>query len=113
MNCPACESETKVIDSRKKPGYIYRRRKCQCGTRFSTREVAFNIQTPTPAQAEIQRLEELNKLIDSQIRDANASLKGRMVKGGTRSVKSVNWLDEPDANGKSKYERIGDNSVRV
>lgn len=111
MNCPECESETKVIDSRKKPGYIYRRRKCECGTRFSTREVAFNIQTP--AQAEIRRLEELNKLIDSQIKDANASLKGKVVKGGTKSVRSMNWLDEPDANGKSRYERIGDNGVRV
>jgi transcriptional regulator NrdR family protein len=39
MNCPKCESPTEVINSRKKNGTVSRRRSCQCGERFSTKEV--------------------------------------------------------------------------
>lgn len=39
MNCPKCESPTKVINSRKKDGTVARRRLCACGERFSTKEV--------------------------------------------------------------------------
>ena len=39
MLCPDCNSNTKVIDSRSQPGFVYRRRKCKsCGMRFSTEE---------------------------------------------------------------------------
>jgi transcriptional regulator NrdR family protein len=50
MNCPKCESPTKVINSRKKDGILMkinstvaRRRLCSsCGFRFSTKEVITN-----------------------------------------------------------------------
>lgn len=71
MKCPACDGPTKVVDSRKKPEYLYRRRVCRaCGTRFSTREVAFNIVVNQENQKEIARLQELTSLIDKQVKDA-------------------------------------------
>ena len=40
MLCPVCEGETKVIDSRRKPDCVNRRREClECGFRFNTVEV--------------------------------------------------------------------------
>lgn len=39
MECPKCESDTYVIDSRKFAGTTYRRRKCkECGHKFYTSE---------------------------------------------------------------------------
>ena len=78
MKCPECDGPTKVIDSRKKPEYLYRRRLCRaCGARFSTKEVAFNIVLPSQKTKEdeekakeLARLEELNKLINAQVKDA-------------------------------------------
>ena len=39
MNCPDCEAPTKVLDSRTKPKYKSRRRRCiNCEKKFNTRE---------------------------------------------------------------------------
>lgn len=39
MRCSKCDSKTKVIDSRKRKGYNYRRRKCLgCQREFVTHE---------------------------------------------------------------------------
>jgi len=39
--CPECGSTVlhKVIDTRRRKGWIHRRRECACGERFSTTEV--------------------------------------------------------------------------
>lgn len=43
MNCPKCDCDTSVINSRRVEGTIRRRRECQCcGYRFSTKEVIEN-----------------------------------------------------------------------
>jgi hypothetical protein len=40
MNCPQCEAESKVINSRNENGFVKRRRICeQCNTRWSTYEI--------------------------------------------------------------------------
>ena len=40
MTCPICGEETKVVDSRSEPDYIYRKRKCvECKYSFTTSEV--------------------------------------------------------------------------
>lgn len=40
MNCPKCDCDTNIVDSRRVEGTIRRRRECQCcGYRFSTKEV--------------------------------------------------------------------------
>jgi len=40
VNCPKCDAETSVIDSRFALGTVRRRRQCDaCGHRFTTREV--------------------------------------------------------------------------
>lgn len=38
MNCPKCNGETKVINSRAAGNMIRRRRECECGFRFTTYE---------------------------------------------------------------------------
>ena len=38
MNCPKCNGETKVINSRAAGNMIRRRRECECGFRFTTLE---------------------------------------------------------------------------
>lgn len=39
MDCPICESRTKVVDSRSYAGAVYRRRRCStCGNEFITEE---------------------------------------------------------------------------
>ena len=41
MECPICQSKTKVVNSRKTSRGTYRRRECvECLTRFSTYEIA-------------------------------------------------------------------------
>src|SRR5687767_10856059 len=103
VRCPECDVVTKVVDSRSKPGYNYRRRQCSCGTRFSTKEVAFNVVSivkvvPTDdakRKAELERLEELNKLIAAQARDARA----KWAVGGSRvSVIAKTSLDRRSYN---------------
>ncbi len=55
MQCPKCEKETDVLDSRRMDGTVRRRRKCKsCQHRFSTEERLFEapkkrktIATPT------------------------------------------------------------------
>ena len=45
MNCPACQTETRVIDSRPVEGSVRRRRVCQqCGHRFTTYERAAELE---------------------------------------------------------------------
>lgn len=106
MRCPECDGVTKVVDSRKRPGFIYRRRRCECGVRFSTKETAFNV--VLPPETEIARLEELNELIRSQIADVNSSLHGRMRTGGSGvSKRPSEYLDEPDRLGRNKHELLG------
>jgi Predicted transcriptional regulator, consists of a Zn-ribbon and ATP-cone domains len=41
MRCPECKANNdKVVDSRPRPGHVYRRRFClSCGCRFSTYEL--------------------------------------------------------------------------
>jgi hypothetical protein len=39
MNCPNCSKETIVKDSRKKDNSVIRRRLCDCGEKFTTKEV--------------------------------------------------------------------------
>ena len=40
MRCPKCMSRSRVIDSRRQGGRVYRRRQCKgCGGRFSTVEI--------------------------------------------------------------------------
>ena len=39
MNCEKCGKETIVKDSRKKEDSVIRRRACECGHRFSTKEI--------------------------------------------------------------------------
>ena len=40
MNCPVCDAETCVIDTRKQIDSVNRRRECTvCGHRFSTVEI--------------------------------------------------------------------------
>lgn len=52
MNCPECNADTKVIDSRPIEGGVRRRRCCKaCGCRFSTEEVLVG-QKPRSAQPE-------------------------------------------------------------
>ena len=44
MNCPLCEHETKVIDSRPDSESVHRRRRClNCGYRFNTIELDADI----------------------------------------------------------------------
>jgi hypothetical protein len=47
MNCPSCNADTRVLESRSKPDRIRRRRSCiACGQRFTTWETWPDI-TPT------------------------------------------------------------------
>jgi transcriptional regulator NrdR family protein len=40
MNCPKCNADTMVLESRRKVDMIHRRRKClECGYRFNTDEI--------------------------------------------------------------------------
>jgi transcriptional repressor NrdR len=40
MNCPKCDFQTKVYDSRYHSHYVRRRREClNCGHRFTTMEI--------------------------------------------------------------------------
>lgn len=105
MKCPSCGGATKVIDSRKKPEYLYRRRVCRlCGTRFSTKEVAFNIVLPSEIQKldqetanELARLDELTKLIAKQENDAQ--------RYRIQYERSLNQYD--DLNEKVSYDEYG------
>lgn len=48
MNCPICNKETRVVDSRQSPSvdYVRRRREClKCKHRFSTIEIPHNFET--------------------------------------------------------------------
>jgi hypothetical protein len=39
MNCPTCKTHMRVIDSREKTGYHYRRYECrECGVRWRSRD---------------------------------------------------------------------------
>lgn len=105
VRCPVCSGTTIVKDSRKRPEYIYRRRQCVCGVRFSTKEVVFGVQLP-PA-SEVARLEELTRLIDSQIADANKSLRGEYVRGGGRtSARAVKSLDKANRYNRTMYDTL-------
>jgi transcriptional regulator NrdR family protein len=44
MNCPKCSKETIVKDSRKKDKSVIRRRLCECGERFTTKEIVITLQ---------------------------------------------------------------------
>ena len=69
-NCPECEGETQVIDSREeKDGSIHRRRICvMCGHRFNTAELELCMIGPTDPLIEIEalkaELERLKKIIN-------------------------------------------------
>ncbi len=40
MECPECSNKTKVLDTRKYSGAVYRKRKCKsCGFTFWTEEI--------------------------------------------------------------------------
>jgi transcriptional regulator NrdR family protein len=61
VNCPACGSPTRVIDSRKAARQVRRRRECkECGQRFTTLEMP---------QREAEALQELEawwlKIVDA------------------------------------------------
>jgi hypothetical protein len=43
MICPKCSKETIVKDSRKKNSSVVRRRICECGERFTTKEVIITL----------------------------------------------------------------------
>jgi hypothetical protein len=105
VRCPECDGATIVKDSRKRKEYIYRRRECGCGVRFSTKEVVFGIQLPP--ESEIARLDELSKLIASQINDANQSLRGRIVRGGgNASARATKSLDYTNSHGRTLHDRM-------
>lgn len=44
-DCPKCGERTEVIDARVYDKYMRRRRKCECGHRFSTIEVPIDKET--------------------------------------------------------------------
>ena len=52
MQCPECASpKNEIYDSRKHPGHVYRRRRCQaCDYAFTTIETLFG-QSPEPPSA--------------------------------------------------------------
>lgn len=59
MNCPECNADTKVIDSRPIEGGVRRRRACKaCGCRFSTEEVLVGKKSrsvqPEPSQKVVE-----------------------------------------------------------
>lgn len=68
MNCPECDKETYVIDSRPRAkGTIYRRRDCSsCGHRFSTYELPETDLDGLKFQAE--RAEGINHKLIRQLR---------------------------------------------
>lgn len=91
MLCPECQSASRVIDSRNKPEYLYRRREClECGERFTTHETL--IITRKGVKIEMSVADELEKLIQEQAKDAK-----------TARVWSVS-LDKPDRYGRSLYD---------
>ena len=69
MNCPECDSPSKVLDSRPKPNYKYRRRKCIiCDHKFSTRvyevDALINLKENYLAlQDEVKRLRIADRLL--------------------------------------------------
>lgn len=66
MNCPKCDAETAVIDSRSALGTVRRRRQCEaCGHRFTTREVN---QEDWEALREAVRRAELHRRIAEALR---------------------------------------------
>jgi len=43
MICPKCSKETIVKDSRKKDKSVIRRRICECGEKFTTKEIVITL----------------------------------------------------------------------
>lgn len=90
MDCPGCgERATKVVDSRKRDGAIYRRRACKCGTRFSTNETVV-------ARSVVGPDNELERLIREQERDMkfNGRLTHEVRSGSRRSVNARGGWEE-------------------
>lgn len=42
MNCPTCRSRSRVVDTRTRVSYVYRRRTCNNGHTFTTHELIVN-----------------------------------------------------------------------
>lgn len=80
MNCPNCDGDSFVVDSRVKKDYGYRRRECKvCNVRFSTREICIKGSfeptrkwNETLADKNQARLKELANLINEQEAEANS-----------------------------------------
>lgn len=64
MKCTSCQSDTMVLDSRKRDDGIYRRRSCpSCGTRFSTMEIIVAGIKPGPRPAKVEPKPEKKKVV--------------------------------------------------
>ncbi len=69
--CPKCKgTENKVIRTASERGYIWRRRRCTCGFRFTTFEKCPGANIPLDVSVSIGRLRDMSMLLDS-ILDAN------------------------------------------
>lgn len=52
MECPECGRDAKTIESRNHSSYVYRRQRCKCGKRFTTREMMWSEGNQTAKELE-------------------------------------------------------------
>lgn len=64
--CPKCHHcQTRVIRTAAERGYVWRRRRCSCGFRFTTFERTPGAKVPLDVSVSIGRLREMSTLLDS------------------------------------------------
>lgn len=100
MNCKLCQSDTRVIDSRKQTGSTIRKREClKCGYRLTTMEVVLARKAP-----KMPRAPKPVKTIEQQ-KPKVKQLKSVKI---DRPVRRSSQYDDFSSNGDENYGYIDD-----